>query len=127
MSRENIDNTLAKLWRERVVSRDMACQWNERARDGRHTTGIAAHHVILKSRAKHLQYDPRNGITLCTACHLYVHSGGETLFGMFFSGRWPETWDYLTAERYKYVKANAAWKREQLAKLKGYYERNYKM
>lgn len=60
-------------WRKAILVRDGSqcalCGWG--SPNGQ---GLAAHHILPKVRYPKLIYSVRNGITLCSACHLVVNS-----------------------------------------------------
>ena len=42
-------------------------------RYGKHTQGNHVHHILPREQFPQYQYDPRNLITLCDACHDRMH------------------------------------------------------
>lgn len=35
------------------------------------------HHLIAKSLSSYLRYDEKNGLSVCSACHLFIHSTAD--------------------------------------------------
>lgn len=63
-SRKTLKNKLDKLWSEAIRKRDKKCQ-----RCGT-TQGLQAAHIFTRS-ALSTRWDLRNGIGLCSGCHIY--------------------------------------------------------
>lgn len=66
-----------KRWRYDVFSRDgFACVHCGDNRGG----NLQAHHIRPFTTHPELRFDPRNGVTLCKACHRLVHAYGLQLW-----------------------------------------------
>ena len=59
-------------WREKVLrGAGYLCQ--ECGRYGKRTEATHAHHKLPRQEYPELQYDARNGMALCAACHNKAH------------------------------------------------------
>lgn len=69
-----------RRWRELVLARDYhKCQYPNCGS----TEELEVHHIRRYVDARHLRYEPFNGITLCSKHHLMV-TGREAYYELFF-------------------------------------------
>jgi len=61
-------------WRLRVIARDGKCIICDSVEK------LTAHHIEDGSHNKELRYDMKNGVTLCTDCHINFHCNFKNSF-----------------------------------------------
>lgn len=67
-------------WRLAIYRRDWRrCQWC-----GTESHAIVAHHITPWAACETLRFEVDNGVTLCRACHTFVHSS-RNVDGMFLA------------------------------------------
>lgn len=110
-----IEKEAGKIWSEIVLSKN----------DGRCLVcGKKAehpHHFVFKSRSLALKYDIRNGIPLCSHCHLLIHGRQDPVVqGIIVLKKGKKWLDYINSKkRLKTVKTKI-WLEHQLNDLKSY-------
>jgi 5-methylcytosine-specific restriction endonuclease McrA len=72
---EKRETGLSRKWRNAVFTRDLfTCQKCHRKL---HARELEAHHIKSFSVAPELQFDVKNGLTLCHDCHVQTDSYGR--------------------------------------------------
>lgn len=79
------------------------------------------HHFIFKSRSLILRYDVRNGIPLCSHCHLLIHRRQDPVVQGIIVLKKGQKWlDYINSKKRLKTLKTKVWLKCQLKNLKNY-------